>query len=93
MSKSQTITKPEWLHNSHVGELLASQFMKPLGLTNDALAASLRIDPLRLSDAISGKRPIDTDLDLCLARYFCMSEGFFLGLQIDHDLLEAKQTS
>ena len=40
---------------------------------------------------IDGDRPMDGELDLRLARYFGMSEGFFLGLQIDYELLEAKR--
>jgi antitoxin HigA-1 len=91
MSKSQTTTNPDWLHNSHAGELLASEFMEPLGLTAEALAAPLGVDVPRLSDVIDGKRPVDAELDLRLTRYFRMSEGFFLGLQLDHDLLEAKR--
>jgi antitoxin HigA-1 len=91
MSKSQITTNPEWLHNSHAGELLVSEFMEPLSLTEKALASSLGVTPLRLRGVISGKARIDADLDLRLARYFQMSEGFFLGLQIDHELLEAKR--
>ena len=91
MSKSQITTNPDWLHNSHAGELLVSEFMEPLNLTDIALATSLGIAPLRLRGVISGKARIDADLDLRLARYFQMSEGFFLGLQIDHELLEAKR--
>lgn len=91
MSKSQTTTNPKWLHNSHAGELLASEFMEPLGLTAAALATSLGVNPGRLSEVTNGKRPMDADLDLRLARYFRMSEGFFMGLQIDHQLLEAKR--
>lgn len=91
MSKSRTTTDPEWLHNSHAGELLVSEFMEPLGLSEDALASSLGIDPVRLRDVISGEKAMDADLDLRLARYFRMSEGFFLGLQDDYELLEAKR--
>ena len=91
MSKSQITTNPEWLHNSHAGQLLVSEFMGPLNLTENAVAASLGIAPARLCDVITGKRRIDADLDLRLARYFQMSEGFFLGLQIDYELLEAKR--
>jgi antitoxin HigA-1 len=91
MSKLQTITNPEWLRNSHAGELLVSEFMEPLSLTATALAAPLGVNADRLSDVINGKRPMDADLDLRLARYFRMSEGFFLGLQLDHELLEAKR--
>ena len=91
MSKSQTTTNPDWLHNSHAGELLVSEFMEPLGLTESALADSLGVAALRLHNVITGKARIDAELDLRLARYFQMSEGFFLGLQIDHELLEAKR--
>jgi antitoxin HigA-1 len=91
MSKSQITTNPDWLHNSHAGELLVSEFMEPLNLTEEALASSLGVATVRLRGVISGKTRIDADLDLRLARYFAMSEGFFLGLQIDHELLEAKR--
>lgn len=91
MSRSPITTDPEWLHNSHAGELLLSEFMAPLGLTEDALASALAIVPARLRDVISGTAPMDADLDLRLARYFRMSEGFFLGLQDDYELLEAKR--
>ena len=91
MSKSPTTTDPEWLHNSHAGELLVSEFMEPLGLTEDALASALAIARPRLLDVIAGTKPMDADLDLRLARYFRMSEGFFLGLQDDYELLEAKR--
>ena len=89
--KSQTITDPDWLQNSHAGELLASEFMEPFGITTDALATPLGVDALRLCEVIDGTRPMDADLDLRLTRYFRMSEGFFLGLQLDHDLLAAKR--
>ncbi len=91
MSKSPTTTDPELLHNSHAGELLVSEFMEPLGLTQAALASALAIALARLGDVIAGTRPMDAELDLRLARYFRMSEGFFLGLQDDYELLEAKR--
>lgn len=91
MSKSQTTSDPDWLHNSHAGELLVSEFMEPLGLSEDALAASLGVEPARLRDLLDGTKEMDAELDLRLARYFRMSEGFFLGLQDDYELLEAKR--
>lgn len=90
-SKSPTITDSESLHNSHAGELLVSEFMEPLNLSSDALAASLGIATVRLDDVIAGRARMDADLDLRLARYFRMSEGFFMGLQDDYELLEAKR--
>lgn len=91
MSRSSTTTNPDWLHNSHAGELLVSEFMEPLGLTTEALADELRVELARLRAVIDGSRVMDADLDLRLSRYFRMSEGFFLGLQDDYELLEAKR--
>lgn len=92
MSKSSiTTTDPDWLDNPHAGDLLVSEFMEPLGLTSGALAASLAIAPARLDGVIAGRLRMDAELDLRLARYFRMSEGFFLALQDDYELLEAKR--
>jgi len=91
--KSQITIDPEWLHNSRAGELLVLEFMEPLGLTTAVLAGSLGIDAGHLAEVIAGARDIDAALDLRLARYFRMSEGFFLGLQMDYQLLEAKRAS
>ena len=90
-SKSRTITDTEWLHNSHAGELLVSEFMEPHGLDANTLARALAIPSARLQKMIDGDEPVDADLDLRLARYFRMSEGFFMGLQADYELLEAKR--
>jgi len=91
VSRSSTITNPDWLHNSHAGELLVSEFIEPLGLTTEALADALRVDAARLRAVIDGSAAMDAELDLRLSRYFRMSEGFFLGLQDDYELLEAKR--
>ncbi len=65
--------------------------MEPLRLPVESLASPLGVDSTRLSAVIGGARQIDADLDLRLGRYFGMSEGFFLGLQADYELLEAKR--
>ena len=44
---------------------------------------------LRINEIVLGKRSITADTDLRLARYFGVSEGFWLGLQADHDLLHS----
>ena len=91
MSRSRTITKPEWLNNAHAGEILASEFVEPLGLDAAALAAAVGVRAEDVQAVIDGKKAMDAALDLRLARYFRMSEGFFLGLQADYELLEAKR--
>lgn len=92
MSKSSIITTdPDWLHNPHAGELLVSEFMEPLGLSEVELASAIGVDPAVLHAVITGTGRINGDLDLRLGRYFSMSEGFFLRLQTQYELLEAKR--
>ena len=91
MSKSSITTNPDWLHNPHAGELLVSEFMEPLGLSVGDVARAIAVEPSRLDAVIAGKATMDAELDLRLARYFRMSEGFFLGLQDDYELREAKR--
>lgn len=91
MSKSSITTESEWLHNPHAGELLASEFMEPLGLSSVALAKAIAVDPARLQTMIDGTARVDGELDLRLARYFRMSDGFFLRLQDQYEIREAKR--
>ena len=65
--------------------------MKPLGLSQNALARALRVPPRRINELVLGKRAVSADTDLRLARYFGVSEGMFLGLQADYDLMERKR--
>jgi antitoxin HigA-1 len=91
VSRSQTITNPDWLHNPHVGEILAGEFMEPFGLDAAALAAAIGVRAEDIDAVVEGGKAMDAALDLRLARYFRMSEGFFLGLQSDYELLEARR--
>jgi addiction module HigA family antidote len=88
---STTIDRSDWLHIPHAGELLVSEFMEPLGMDTTDLAEAISVDPARLQNMIDGTKRIDGELDLRLARYFRMSEGFFMGLQIDCELRTAKR--
>lgn len=92
MSRSPITTDEEWLHNPHAGELLASEFMEPLGLDAAALASAIGIDVARLEALLAGSARVDGEMDLRLARYFRMSEGFFLRLQDQFELREAKRS-
>ncbi len=90
-SRSPTITDPEWLENEHAGQMLVSEFLEPEELSVDRLAKDIGVAPDRVESVISGVRPMDGELDLRLTRYFRLSEGFFLRLQNQYELLEAKR--
>jgi addiction module HigA family antidote len=92
MSRSSTtMTDEDLLPNPHPGEILALEFMQPAGLSQNALARALHVPPRRINELIHGKRAVSADSDLRLARYFGLSEGFFLGLQADCDLMQRKR--
>lgn len=81
----------EELPNPHPGEILLEEFLKPLGLSRSALARAVHVPPRRINEIVQGKRRMTADTDLRLARYFGMSEGFFLGLQSDYDLMRRRR--
>lgn len=92
MSKSSIITaEDELLPNPTAGEILLEDFIKPMGLSQNALARALQVPPRRINEIVMGKRAVTADTDLRLARYFGMSDGFFLGLQVDHDLMAKRR--
>lgn len=90
MWKSSTITADQ-LHNPHPGEILAQDFMEPMGLSQNALARAILVSPRRINEIVNGHRAVTADTDLRLARYFGVSEGMFLALQAEYDLLERKR--
>lgn len=90
MSKSST-TMDDLLPNPTPGEILLEEFLKPMGMSQTGLARAIHVPPRRINEIVLGKRAITADTDLRLARYFGMSEGFFLGLQADHDLMERRR--
>jgi addiction module HigA family antidote len=90
MSKS-SITMTEPLANPHPGEILLEEFLKPMEISQNGLANAVHVPPRRINEIVLGKRAITADTDLRLARYFGMSEGFFLGLQMDYDLMERRR--
>jgi len=70
----------------HPGEILQTEFLGPMGLTQNKLATALRVPARRVNEIVLGKRGITADTALRLARYFGMSAQFWLGLQMDYEL-------
>jgi addiction module HigA family antidote len=78
-------------HAAHPGEVLAEEFMGPLGISQQDLAQALHVSRRRVNELVRGKRAITADTDLRLARYFRVSEGFFLGLQSAYELRQCRR--
>ena len=78
------------LPNVHPGEVLLEEFLKPHGISQSRAARDLNVPPRRISDLVHGKRGITADTALRLAQYFGTSARFWMGLQADYDLEEAR---
>lgn len=89
MSRSSTTT--DLLPNPRPGEILLEEFLKPMSLSQTALARAVGVPPRRINEIVLGKRAITADTDLRLGRYFGLSEGFFLRLQAAHDLMARRR--
>jgi antitoxin HigA-1 len=80
----------EKLPNVHPGEVLLEEFLKPMRISQNRLAREITVPPRRVNEIVLGKRAITPDTAIRLARYFGTSERFWLGLQMDFDLEEAR---
>ena len=79
------------LRNPHPGEILRTEFLDEIGLSQNALAEALGVPANRVHAIVKGARSITADTDLRLCRYFGLSEGYFLRLQNTFDTMEAKR--
>jgi antitoxin HigA-1 len=93
MLKSATITDQEvdLLPNPTPGEILLEDFLKPMSLSQNALAVAIGVSPRRINEIVLGKRSITADTSLRLSRYFGLSEGYWLRLQNAYDLEEQRR--
>lgn len=93
-SKSSTTTeKPTGVRTVRYpspGEILREEFLKPMGITQYRLAKEIGVPQRRIDEIVVGKRAVTADTGLRLSRFFGTSEGFWTGLQDDHDRAFAK---
>jgi addiction module HigA family antidote len=93
MSKSSTTTRGADTPNrvtTHPGEMLREEFLKPLGMSVNALAMALRVPATRIGAIVKGERSVTADTALRLARFFGTSPEFWVSMQATHDLTKAR---
>ena len=73
------------------GDILREEFLDPMGITAYRLAKEIHVPTNRITHIINGERAISADTALRLSKYFGMSAGFWLNLQVDYDLRIAEQ--
>ena len=79
------------LPNIHPGEVLLEEFLQPMGISQNRLARAMGISPRRINEIVQGQRAVTADTALRLARALGTSEQFWMGLQADYDLEEARR--
>ncbi len=79
------------LDEIHPGEILLEEFMRPLGITAQQLAADIDVSPSRISDIVHGNRPITADTALRLGIFFDMEARYWLNLQSEYDMRIAQR--
>ena len=70
----------------HPGEVLREDYLVPLGMSANALAAALQVTPARINDIVRERRGVTADTALRLARYFGGDAQSWLNLQTAYDL-------
>lgn len=78
--------KVQLLGPLHPGEVLLEEYMKPLEISQNRLALSMRVPAQRISEIVNGKRAITADTAIRLAKFIGTTPEFWLSLQMDYDL-------
>ena len=73
-----------------MGEILSEEFMEPLGVSAYRLAHEIHVPVSRIQDILHNRRKVTVDTSIRLARYFGVSDRFFLNMQNDIDIREVK---
>lgn len=76
---------------THPGEMLAEEFLRPMGITQRELADAIHVPYQRINELVNGKRGMTPSTALRLARFFGVSADFWLNLQNRWDLYKARQ--
>jgi antitoxin HigA-1 len=77
--------------NVHPGELLREEFLRPMGLTPYRLAKDAKLPIQRVHEIVNERRGITAETDLHLTRFFGLTPGYWLRVQMAFDLREAQR--
>ena len=77
---------------THPGEMLLEEFLKPMELTQRQLAQAIHVPYQRINEVVNRRRGITPSTALRLEKFFGMSAGFWMNLQLRWDLYHAEQT-
>jgi len=93
MNKSNAVTSPDLLENTHPGQMLREDYLEPLGITAYKMATGTGLSQIHVSKILRGQRSITPMTSLLLGKFFGVSERFWLNLQNHYDLIEAQRAN
>jgi addiction module HigA family antidote len=76
----------------HPGEILMTEFLEPMGISQYRLAINTGVTPRRINEIVHGRRGISADTALRLGRFFNMEAQFWMNLQSHYDMEVALET-
>ena len=76
---------------THPGEMLLEEFLSPMGLTQRELASAIHVPYQRINEIINKRGGITPSTALRLAKFFGMTAGFWMNLQLRWDLYQAQE--
>ena len=77
---------------THPGEMLLEEFLLPMNLTQRELATRINVPYQRINEIVNGRRGITPSTALRLAKFFGMSAGFWMNLQLRWDLYHTQKS-
>ncbi|MFC2470670.1 MAG: HigA family addiction module antitoxin [Lachnoanaerobaculum gingivalis] len=80
----------EYIETPTMGEILNEEFLIPLGLSAYKVAQEIKVPTSRIQDILHNRRRITVDTSLRLAKFFGVSDSYFMALQDDIDIRNAK---
>lgn len=81
---------PDYITTPTISEILIEEFMKPYGISAYRLAQDIHVPVSRIQDILHDRRKITADTSLRLAKYFGVSDKYFLDIQTDIDIRNLK---
>lgn len=80
----------DFIESPKIGEILREEFLEPLELTPYRLAKELRVSTSTVLDILHDRRKISIEMALRLSKFFGNSYQFWLNLQNELDIREAR---
>jgi antitoxin HigA-1 len=83
---------PKYREPMHPGEMLLEEFLAPMSITQRDLSKAIHVPYQRINEIVNGRRGITPSTALRLAKFFNMSEDFWMNMQLRWDLYCAKNS-